>query len=65
MKVSSFEPEEELYKKLVHNVSRLNNVFPEKAALWNKVCHPELVSGSMLIGNRFFLPVIKKNTLET
>lgn len=35
-KVFSFEPEEETYKKLVDNVSHLNNVFPEKAALWNK-----------------------------
>ncbi|MCK5655197.1 MAG: FkbM family methyltransferase [Candidatus Aureabacteria bacterium] len=36
MKVFSFEPEEETYKKLARNVSSLNNVFPEKAALWNK-----------------------------
>ncbi len=36
MKVFSFEPEEETYKKLACNVSSLNNVFPEKAALWNK-----------------------------
>ena len=36
MKVFSFEPEEETYKKLARNVSSLDNVFPEKAALWNK-----------------------------